>query len=202
MKKVITHSICMLVMITNIATSFASNLSILNEERDRMEITLTLDYVKAGQQLSIKDINGLVLYNKIIEKEGIFSNRFDLTALPNGRYFFEHEKDYQIKIIPFDVSSNKVTFDTTCEQVIFKPVLHVKDNLLYVSKLDLNREDINIAIFHDGNSNSGDYNLVHAENFTNTMKLERIYSLTNTRKGNYKVVVNANNREYIEYFSI
>ncbi|MDW5289488.1 hypothetical protein [Formosa sp. PL04] len=202
MKKVITHSICMLVLVTNIATSFATNLSTIDREKGNMEITLTLDNVKAGQQLSIKDVNGLVLYNKTIEEEGIFSNKFDLTALPNGKYFFEHEKDYQIKIIPFNVSFNEVKFDKENEKIIFKPVVRVKGNHMYFSKLDLEKEDVRIKIYLEGNKNSSGYNLVHTEDFKNMEKIERIYSLSNTRQGNYKVVVSANGREYVEYFSI
>ncbi|WP_159022010.1 hypothetical protein [Formosa sp. L2A11] len=202
MKKVITHSICMLVMITGIATGFANNLSSLKVEKESMEITLTLDNVKAGQKLSIKDINGLILYKKTIEKEGIFSNKFDLTALPDGKYYFEHEKDFQIKIIPFKVTSNTVTFDKANEKTIFKPVLKTKDNYLYFSKLDLEKEDVKINIYHESNKNNSGYNLVYNEDFTDSTKIERIYSLSKIHEGRYKVVVTANGRDYVEYFSI
>ena len=202
MKKVITHSICMLVMITNIATSFASNASSLNVEKENMEITFKLENVKVGQQLSIKDVNGLVLYKKTIEKDGIYTNKYDLTALPNGLYYFEHEKDYQINIIPFIVAFNEVTFNKKSEKTIFKPVLKVKDSHLYFSKLDLDKENVKINIYYTPIKTSSEYDLLHTEKFEDTVKIERIYSLSKTRAGNYKVVVNANGREYIEYFSI
>lgn len=202
MKKVITHSICMLVLITNIATSFATNLSTTNKEKGDMEITLTLDNVKAGQQLSIKDENGLVFYKKTIEEEGFFSNKFDLTALPNGKYFFELEKDFQIKIIPFNVSFNKVTFDKDNEKTIFKPVVRVKGDHMYFSKLNLEKKDVKISIYQDSSKNSSGYDLIHTEDFKNMAKAERIYSLSETEQGNYKVVVKSSGREYVEYFSI
>ena len=202
MKKVITHSICMLVMITSIATGFASNLSSLTAERESMEITLTLDHVKAGQQLFIKDMNGSVLYKKIIEQEGLFKNKFDLTALPSGAYFFEHEKDFQIKIIPFKVTFEEVTFEKDNEKTIFKPVLKVKDNCLYFSKLDLDKERVEINIYHDDSLITTGYNLIYTEEISNTPKIERVYSLAKVRKGNYKVVTSANGRDYVEYFSI
>ncbi|WP_066223193.1 hypothetical protein [Formosa haliotis] len=202
MKKVITHSICMLVMVTSIATSFANPLSLENKERMDMEITLTLGNVKAGQQLFIKDVNGMILYKKTIEKSGIFANKFDLTALPNGKYYFEHEKDFQIKIIPFKVTFNEVKFDKLNEKIIFKPVVRVNNNHLYFSKLDLDKEDVEVNIYYDGSRDSAGYDLIHTENFTDTAKIERIYSLSKTRGGNYKVVVKANGRNYVEYFSI
>ncbi|WP_434037310.1 hypothetical protein [Formosa sp. 4Alg 33] len=199
MKKVITHSICMLVMITSIATSFAGTISPL--EINSMEITLTLNNVKAGQLLSIKDINGITLYRKMIEEEGLFSSRYDLSAIPDGNYFFEHEKDYQIKIIPFKVANNKVNFDKSGEKIIFKPVVSVKDNKVYVSKLDLEKETLEIEIYHDDRNKSG-YNLMYSENIENSIKTERIYKLPISHLGKYKVVISANGRQYIEYFSI
>ncbi|QDO93071.1 hypothetical protein FNB79_03465 [Formosa sediminum] len=202
MKKVITHSICMLVMITSIATGFASNISSLKAEEKSMEITLTLDNVKEGQQLFIKDIDGTILYKKVLDKKGIFSNTYDFTALPAGSYYFEHEKDFQIKLIPFKVTYNKVTFDKANEKTIFKPVLNVKDSCLYFSKLDLEKGTVKINIFHDNEIENTGYHLVHSENFKNALKIERIYSLTSTNKGNYKVVISANGRDFVEYFSI
>ncbi|MHA7942556.1 hypothetical protein ACJOV8_005755 [Formosa sp. 3Alg 14/1] len=199
MKKVITHSICMLVMITSIATSFAGTISPL--EINSMEITLTLNNVKAGQLLSIKDINGITLYRKMIEEEGLFSSRYDLSAIPDGNYFFEHEKDYQIKIIPFKVANNKVNFDKSGEKIIFKPVVSIKDNKVYVSKLDLEKETLEIEIYHDDRNKSG-YNLMYSENIENSIKTERIYRLPISHLGKYKVVISANGRQYIEYFSI
>lgn len=53
---------------------------------------LTLANVKKGNSLSIKDQNGIIVYKELIAKSGNYTKGFDLTALPDGNYFFELDK--------------------------------------------------------------------------------------------------------------
>jgi len=86
------------------ATIFATTLSFANEvslttiKNDADKTSLTLTDVKQGNLLSIKDENGITLYKESIEKTGIYTKGFDLTALPNGEYSFEIDKDVEISI--------------------------------------------------------------------------------------------------------
>ncbi|CDF81121.1 conserved hypothetical protein [Formosa agariphila KMM 3901] len=202
MNKIITLSICLLV----ITSSFASNFSDLTFSKDgdksKMEITLTLKDVKAGQKLSIKDEKGVFLFNKTIIESGVFYNRFDLSALPNGTYHFEHEKEHYVKHIPFTVFNGEVDFDSAKATVVYKPSLRVKNNILYLSKLDLNKDVVGVEIYYTPTTDKN-YRLLHSEDIKDTVKIERTYRLSGQHKGNYKVVVNANNGEtYVEYFKI
>ncbi|QDO93068.1 hypothetical protein FNB79_03450 [Formosa sediminum] len=199
MKKIMTLSICMLVAATTFASSFASNLSSNFDRRKDMEITLTLDNVEAGQLLYIKDTKGVILYNKTFKTSGSVNNTFDFSTLPNGTYFFEHEKSNQIKVIPFNVKSGKVSYSDT-KETIFKPVVKVKNNLVYLSKLELDKEDVTVTLSFENEYNS--YKTIHTENFTNTANIQRVYNLSENVPGNYKVVIKANGREFAEYFSI
>ncbi|MDW5289487.1 hypothetical protein [Formosa sp. PL04] len=201
MKKVMTLSICLLVTITSLASSFASNLSSNFDDRDKKEITLTLDDVKEGQLLSVKDVHGFVLYKKTFEKSGIVNNTFDFSALPDGTYFFEHEKAYQIKIIPFNVSFGEVTFDATGETIFYKPVVRIKDNHVYFSKLELAAENVDVTLYYLSPDNH-EFKVLHKENFKDITNIQRVYSLSKKQSGNYKIVINANGRDYIENFTI
>ncbi|WP_159022008.1 hypothetical protein [Formosa sp. L2A11] len=200
MKKIMTLSICLLVVATSFASSFASNLSSDFDGRRDMEITLTLDNVKEGQHLYIKDAYGFTLYKKTFNKSGTVDNTFDFSSLPNGSYFFEHEKAYQVKVIPFNVAAGKVTFNTPSEKVIYKPVVKVKNNTIYLSKLDLNKTDVNVSLLYESDNNT--FKVIHSEDFTDTANIQRAYSLSNKESGNYKMVIKADGREYVEYFSI
>ncbi|MDQ0334640.1 hypothetical protein J2Z57_001067, partial [Formosa algae] len=104
MKKIMTLSICLLVVATSFASDFARNTSSNFDGKDK-EITLTLDNVEIGQQLYIKDNKGYILYNKTFKSSGSVNSTFDFSTLPNGTYFFEHEKSNQIKVIPFNVKT-------------------------------------------------------------------------------------------------
>lgn len=202
MKKVMKLSICMLVTMTSIAASYANDFSSYIDDKEKAEITLTLEDVKEGQQLLIKDVNGLILHRETIETTGVYNNTFDLTNLPNGNYYFEHQKAYQIKIIPFNVSSGKVAFTTAKQTTIYKPVLRVKDNNLLVSKLALDKEPLDVKIYYDGKFSSNGYELIHSDNISDEMNIERIYKLDKKEKGNYRIVFESNGREYIENVKI
>ncbi|WP_299776669.1 hypothetical protein [uncultured Formosa sp.] len=198
MKKIMTLSICLLVVATSFASGFASNLSSDFDGRRDMEITLTLDNVEAGQLLYIKDTKGFILYNKTFKTSGSVNNTFDFSSLPNGTYFFEHEKSNQIKVIPFNVKTGEVTFSPN-EKVIYKPVVKVKNNTVYLSKLELDKKDVTVTLSFDNNNN---YEVINKEKFTDTANIQRAYNLSKKESGNYKVVVKANGREFVEYFSI
>lgn len=202
MKKVMKLSICMLVMVSSIATSYATNFSSFIDDKEKMEITLTLKDAKEGQQLLIKDVNGLILHKETIEKTGLYNNTFDLTNLPNGNYYFEHQKAYQIKIIPFNVKTGTVAFITDKEITLFKPVLRVKENNILISKLALEKEPLHVKIYYNTNLRGADYELIHSDTITNEMNIERIYQLDGKEHGDYRIVFESNGREYVEYFTI
>ncbi|KJD31318.1 hypothetical protein PK35_15270, partial [Tamlana nanhaiensis] len=82
-------------MVSMFATllSFATEPAFLTFNKDAKKAILTLQKVKEGDQLTIIDNNGVVLYKEVIEKAGNYQKAFDLTALPDGNYVFELEKD-------------------------------------------------------------------------------------------------------------
>ena len=90
-------------------------------KEDLKETALTLKNVKKGDLISIKDYSGIVLYKELINFSGTYRKGFDLTALPNGDYFFEVDKDLEVKTIPFTVQSNKVVFNKEAEVITYKP---------------------------------------------------------------------------------
>jgi len=199
MKKEFKSSALMVIIFTVMLGSVnASNLIPFNKELKKT--TLTLNNVKKGQKLLIKDSNGLILYKELIKDSGAYYKGFDLTSLPNGNYYFELNKDVEIKIIPFNVTSNNVVFNKEKEVSIFKPIVSAKDNKVFVSKLSLGLKPLEVKIFQESSSNS-DY-LLFSETIENTKIIERIYSLPKTEKVRYRLVFTTEGREFVEYINI
>jgi hypothetical protein len=197
MKKVIEHTKKGILMVAMVAAS----LSFANEgtpffeiKNDSKRTSLTLANVKEGNQLSIKDNNGIVLYKELIQKSGIYTKGFDLTALPNGAYIFELDGDVEIKTIPFTVDSNSVVFNKAMEKSIFKPVIRVKGDLVFISKLTLNNEPLKINVYYDKAGNS---ELMLSETIKNPKCIERVYKLTGLKGGNYTLVFSTEGREFV-----
>lgn len=194
-----------ILMVVTMATvmGYANNEPSIDFNNNIKRTSITLN-VKEGNLLTIKDVNGIILYKEIIEKEGLYSKGFDLTALPNGNYVVELEKDVEIKIMPFKVSGSKVSFNKESESRLFKPVTRIKEDLVHVTKLSLNNEDLKIEIYREGetyalNHFNNDYQLVYQEKVKDTRSFERIYKLS--KKGNYKIVYYSEGRTFTEYIN-
>lgn len=194
MKKIIKHSKKILVAVTML-TVLVGNAKDKSTalKKGLIKTALTINNVKKGNLLSIKDQNGVVLYKELIEESGTYKKGFDLTALPDGDYFFQVDKDIEVKTIPFTVKANKVLFKKNEEVTVFKPFVTEKDGYVYISKLAPDYASLKIDIYGSFN---GDYALLHSDKFENLQTIEKAYKL---EKGTYKIVVNSDDNEYISY---
>lgn len=192
--KTIRKSILLVTVFTTMLSS-ANEISTLISKEDLKRTALTIDNVREGDLLSIKNQNGIVIYKELIDFSGTYKKGFDLTALPNGSYFFEIDKEIEIKTIPFTVDSSIVAFDKSKEVITFKPYVNRKDDLVLISKLAPDLEPLSIDVYSKSND---DYNLVHSEEISGTQNIERVFKL---RKGEYKFVFIFNDREYTKFIN-
>tara|TARA_R110000868_G_scaffold97875_3_gene269241 strand:+ start:1094 stop:1690 length:597 start_codon:yes stop_codon:yes gene_type:complete len=190
LRKMILSAVMLTAMVSN-----ATNELHTIPKNDLKETTFTLSYVKQGNKLIIKDLNGVVLYKEQIKDTGMYSKGFDLTSLPNGSYVFELEKDLEIKSYPFTVNSNIVAFNEN-GTTVHKPFVTFKDNYIYVSKLALNNEPLDIKIYYEDDSE-----LIYSEKIKDTQTIQKVYKLDFNVKGNYKIVLKSDGKEYYEYIN-
>ena len=197
MKKVIRTIKKSLLAVTVFATMLgnANEISPLSIKEDLKKTALTINNVKVGDLLTIKDYNGIVLYKELINASGTYKKGFDLTALPNGNYFFEVDKDLEIKTIPFTVKSNEVVFNKEEELITFKPYVRQKDDLVFISKLAPNLEALSIDIYSDA---SGNFELAYSEKIEGSQTIERTYKL---EEGNFKIILKSSNKEFTKFIN-
>ena len=198
MKNLIKNS---LVLVALFATLLGNANSSLKNSKDDTRTTLTLKDVKRGNELYVKDAYGIILYKEMIQNSGSYVKGFDLTTLPNGEYYFELDKDLEIKSIPFTVKSGVVNFKEDKETIVFKPYIRSKANKVYVSKLSLNKQPLKIEIYYNENTNSG-FDLIHSETIANTQTIKKVYNLNINEKGNYKIVTKTEGRTFIDYVKL
>ncbi len=165
--------------------------------KEAKKTALRLHNVKVGNLLTISDTNGVTLYKEEIKKSGEYAKGFDLSALPNGNYFFELEKDVEIKTMPFSISNKKVIFNRDTETVFLKPVAVLKNNTVYVTKLSPNKEMLKVSIYGINKINDSE-ELLYTENIKGVQAIERAYKL---ETGNYKIVFNSNNKDFTKFIN-
>ncbi len=195
MKKEIKNSLLAVVLFSTLM-SYAGDFSKTANDKKENITNVSFNNLKQGSVLIIKDENGLLLYKELIEKSGDYSKGFDLTALPNGNYYFELNKDVEIKIIPFQVKSNVVVFSKENEQLIIKPFVEKSGNMVLVSKLALNEKPLKIKIYYQDSS------LVFEETLENKQLINRKYDFSSSEKGAYRMVIFSEGREFTKEFKI
>jgi len=160
---------------------------------------LTLENVKVGDLFLIKSERGVILYKETIEQMGLYRKGFDFTKLPDGKYFFELEKDVEIVTIPFTVKNNLFSYDKALATSLFKPITSVKGDQVFINKLSLNNESLSIKVFFETGVYVKDYQLIHSELIKNTKEIKRVYKIKNFNKGKYKIVYRTEDRTFTEY---
>ncbi|MBD0823441.1 hypothetical protein [Aestuariibaculum marinum] len=191
---VLKKSILLLAVSTSLLSN-ASDITISTNADAISKTAITLNHVKAGDILSIKDNYGVVLYKEQIKETGTYKKGFDLSALPNGEYIFEIDKNLEVKTIPFTVNFEEVYFNKEKESTSYKPYVRQDNGIVYITKLAPKQEALTIHIYTNNNS---EYELVHTERIKGVQSIEKAYKL---EKGNYKLVFVSDNKEYTKFIN-
>lgn len=137
----------------------------------------------------IKDTEGEVLFNENY-KGSYYSKNFDFSDMPNGEYFVEIDGQTKITTIPFNVSNHSVNFKNEFKKDLFKPVVRRDGNDIYITKLALKNEALQIAIFDENN------NLLHIEELKGEINLSRKFNIEMLEKGVYNFVLKTEGRTF------
>ncbi|WP_340832793.1 hypothetical protein [Polaribacter sejongensis] len=189
-KKIILVALMFGTLITN-----ANEKDNTNYKDAKKTVKVEFNNVKKGQTLTIKNSNGLTVYNNEIQNSGDYSKTFDFSALENGIYSAELNKDFEIVIKQFYVENGLVTFLNNKDEKIFKPIIRTEGDLLLVSKINFNNEPLKVTLYYNDE-------VVLSETISGDKLLKRVYKLSEKEVGAYKVVVSSDERTYSKEFNI
>ncbi len=167
------------------------------KEKETNVTSIRFENVIQGSSLTIKDENGLVLYNESIEQSGDYAKGFDLSSLPNGDYFFELNSELKLVVIPFNVDASEVVLDKGSEESIYKPAVVTKENMVYVSRTAIDESPLSCKIYYADN-----YDLVHRAKFEEMDEVNKAYDFSTAKKGNYVFVFESKGRKFTKNVKI
>jgi hypothetical protein len=180
------------VMLT-IVTSYANEKAI---ETASKGITLfEFSNVKKGHQYTILDNQGVELFTETIKRNGTFAKRFDFTALNDGSYTIELEKDFEIVVTPFIIQSNNVIFLESKEKIIFKPVVRFENNQLLISQLSLDKQPLEIKLYYNGER-------IFKDQLIGDKILTQVIKLSTQERGDYHLSMSFGGRTFIKNFEL
>ncbi|RXP58634.1 hypothetical protein EC396_06120 [Lutibacter sp. HS1-25] len=158
-------------------------------------IDLKLENKDGEIQVRVKDIHGETLHSEKF-KGSNFAKKYDLKILPTGHYYFEIEGKSKIKMIPFEVTDNNVTYNIELETIYYKPTISQEKGVIHISKFALNNESLTIAFLDDND------NLLYTETIVGPGKLQKNLNIKQLEAGSYRLFVRSGNRVYSEIIKI
>lgn len=171
-------------------SGFASESFFYKKEMSAFE--KKLNDKKTQSSWTIKDANGNIIHE---EKGKAERNEIKDLKLSDGSYTYEYEKGYKITITPVNVKGGETFFMKEASTVIYKPVFRKESNKVLVSQLSLDSEPLHVKIYYEGE-------VIFDDKVTGGNVLGRVYKLRKDIKGDYKVVMKANDRTYTNEFSL
>ena len=190
--KTIKRKVLVAVFVLGTFINYANNSEFKNE-LDAKKVTVVFNSAKKGNQLTIKNRNGVVLHSENVTTQGKLVKTFDFATLKNGNYTFELDKDFEIVIKTIRVENNIAIFNTNANKIIFKPYIRNKENKLMISRISFDKKPLEIYIYYNNE-------IIYSETATSDAILNRIYSLDKELKGNYRVVAYNNGKIYKNEF--
>lgn len=195
MKEVIKRSLFILIVF--IATQTYANVvdSIIIENNENKSM-IKIGNLKSGYLLKIKDEAGMTLHQEIINDHDNYLKSFDMSHLPDATYYFELDNDQEIKIIPILMKDQLPILNRSEEVSIMKPSLKMEGKLVHVQQEALNKQNLEVSIFFEGNE------LIFEEFFENTLAVNRTYDFSKSPTGEYTIIFNTEGRTFVNEINI
>ncbi|MFY0602515.1 MAG: hypothetical protein JXQ93_01090 [Flavobacteriaceae bacterium] len=184
----------MVALIFGTLISYASTNNV-STIKDVKAFIVKLHDVRKGNRIYVKNADGDIIISKTIQQKGNYSKVINLSALKDGHYKVEIDKDFEILITSIEISKGKVLLEKSYGKKIYKPVFRTKENKVYISKIAFDSPDLKVKIYYEDE-------LILSDSVNGKEILKRIYSLSEDLRGNYKVIMKTNDRTYIEKFSL
>lgn len=202
MKNLITYpkTVLLALMLYASQIGYANENPILVSYNEGKFVELTLNNVKPGNLLFIKDLDDIKLYNHTISTTGTFRKEFDLNTLPVGNYFIELNMDMERIIYPFEIDKRDVVFNEDDFFSVYKPMTRIKNEHVMISQLTLDMASLEVKIFRESESNTSFYDLVHSETVKNKRNINLVYKLEDYEKGKFKIVLISKGQKFIRYY--
>ncbi|WP_341220444.1 DUF3244 domain-containing protein [Polaribacter atrinae] len=193
--KTIIKTILVVTLMFGTLISYANDNTKSNNSVAVKKVKVEFKDVKKGNTLTIKNENGITIYKQVLQTSGNYTKNFDLTNLENGSYTTELEKDFEIIVKKLEVKDGFVTFYKNENEIIFKPVIRTEGNLILISKIEFDNQPLNVTLYYNNN-------IIFSDKVEGEKVLNRVYKLSETEEGAYKVVISADHRTYTKDFTI
>lgn len=182
MKRIIKNSLALMAIFTSMAGYSGGNDFISKFENNNIT-TIYFEDVRKGAVLSIVDSEGVLLHSEKIKKEGPYKKGFDFSSLPDAEYLIELHNIEELIITPLCVKNKLASLKMSDRYKIEKTKITVSGDTVHITNSHPGVNSVEIEIYYEGD------NLAFNEKLENIEQLNRAYSFSGSRKGNYTIVL-------------
>jgi len=160
------------------------------------KFVVSLSSVPDNARLTIKDLDGTVLYTEaILKKLGEFQKRYNMQNLPDGNYQITMDSKLKNVSFPMIVKSEKIDESSMSKTEYYKPTFTNVNNKVLVSKINLNSAPVEIIV----SRNNGE--VLFEETITGKNQIRKYYDFSNVF-GEFNIDVNTEYDSYSHKISI
>ncbi|SIS99770.1 hypothetical protein SAMN05421766_106184 [Zobellia uliginosa] len=183
-----------------IALLFSTTVGLANEPKlsvvpneNVKSFVYELDTQSGSTTIKFIDAEQNVIFFEKVEK-GAYAKKFDLSNLEDGLYFFKSEDE--LKTISYTISIVGSDVKVIDRKENSKPVFRVKEGMVYLNLLNLDKKNVNIQVYDSSNR------LVFSEKREGEMTIEKAFDFTKAYSGDYTVVVRDSKETYYKEISV
>jgi len=153
------------------------------------KIAITLSELNSPTKIELLDQQGIILTSTKVKSIN-YQSIFDLTVLPEGKYFLSIQLGTKEWVQPIKLEADKVNIDKKAIREYFSPVFHSSGNKLDLLLLNQFLSPVEIHILNENGQ------AVFNEKLGSVLRVEKRFDFSTLEAGTYTMVVNANDRNY------
>lgn len=157
---------------------------------DAKLVELSMGDYKGSAEVTVRDVFGVILHNEVLQPNQL-AKKYDFGTLPLGNYNVEIETQTKIESVDIIVAADKI--DVVAESsTYFKPIIHVVDDVVTITKLGLDGESMEVSIYSERDD------LIYYQSLENGPNLGVRLSFEVLGKGTYTARMYSDNKLFIE----
>ena len=153
------------------------------------KIAISLSELNSPTKIELLDQQGIILTSTKVKSIN-YQSIFDLTVLPEGKYFLSIHLGTKEWVQPIMLEADKVNIDKKAIREYFSPVFHSSGNKLDLVLLNQFLSPVEIHILNENGQ------AVFNEKLGSVLRVEKRFDLSTLEAGTYTMVVNAHGRNY------
>ena len=153
------------------------------------KIAITLSELNSHAKIELLDQQGIILTSTKVKSIN-YQSIFDLTVLPQGKYFLSIQLGTKEWVQPIKLEVDRVNIDKKAIREYFSPVFHPNGNKLDLILLNQFLSPVEIHILNENGQ------AVFNEKLGSVLRVEKRFDLSTLESGTYTMVVNAHDRNY------